>query len=99
MYIFDEELDGKLLTEGPNEKENSRTGELGEGTHTVHDQTNIRAEKQLTKTTERKMNIFEKWVRHAKFHVGSKARYFRRCRYVDRWPKRPCNYSGPFLVV
>ena len=30
-YVFDEELDGKLVTEGSSEKKNSRPGELGEG--------------------------------------------------------------------
>ena len=59
----------------------------------------MRAEKQLTKTTERNVNIREKRVRPVKFHIGSKARYFRPCRYVDRGPKRRRNYSGPFWVV
>ena len=47
-----EDLDGKLVTQGPKEKKNTRPGELGEGTHTVHDRANFRAEKQFTKTTE-----------------------------------------------
>ena len=50
MYVFDEELGGKLITEGPNEKEISYPGELGEGSHTVYDQANMQAEKQLMKT-------------------------------------------------
>ena len=57
MYALDEELDGKFVTEGPNEKEVSRPGEFGEETHTVHDHDNMRAEKQLTNTTERNMTI------------------------------------------
>ena len=99
IYVFGEELDGKLVTEGPNEKENPCPGELGEGTHTIHDQVDMRAEKKLTRNTERNVKIFEKQVRPVKFHVGSKARYFRPCRYVDRGSKRRCNHSGPFLVV
>ena len=99
VYIFGEELDGKLVTEGPDEKDVSRPGELGEGTHTVYDQANMRAEKQLTKTTECNVKICEKRVHPVKFHVGSKACYLRPCRYVDRGPKRRCNYSGPFWVV
>ena len=63
VYVFGEERDGKLVTERPNEKKNFRAGELGEGTHTVHDQANMRAEKQLTKITERNVKIREKRVR------------------------------------
>ena len=97
-YVFGEELNSKLVTEGPNEKNNFYPGELGDGTTPSM----IRPKcgpKQLTKITERNMKICEKRVCSVKFHVGSKAHYFWPCRYVYRWPKRQCNYSGPFFVV
>ena len=36
VYVFGEELDGKLVTDDPNEKQNSRPGELVDSTYTVH---------------------------------------------------------------
>ena len=59
----------------------------------------MRAEKQLTKITEHNVKICEQRVLPVKLHVGSKARCFRTCRYVDRGPKRRCNYTRPFWVV
>ena len=78
-YVFGEELDGKLVREAPNENENSHPDELGEGTHTVHDQDVTRAKKQSSKTTERNVKSREKRVCPVKFHVDSKACYFRPC--------------------
>ena len=41
----------------------------------------------------------QKRVRTATLYVGSKARYFRPCRYVDRWPKRQSNNFGSLLII
>ena len=86
-YVCGEELDGNLVIGGSNEREKAGPGELDEEVHPVQDQDNKWAKKRLTKATERNVKIGEKIVRPVKTHTGSKARYFRPCRNVDRWPK------------
>ena len=67
-----------------NERENDGLDEIDEELHSVQDQENKWAKKQLPKSTEFNVRIGEKRVHPVKIHVGSKASYFRPHRYVDR---------------
>ena len=87
-YILGNELDGKLLIGGPNEWEGAGPGKMDEEVNAVQDWDNNGVKMHFAKSTERNVKICKKRVRLATLHIGSKARYFRPYRYVDRLPKR-----------
>ena len=72
---------------------------MDEEVHTVQDWDNNGAKMHLAKTTERNVKLCKRRVRPATLHIGSNARYFRPCHYVDRWRKRQSNYFGPLLII